>query len=380
MRFTALDATQTDANEGLKLILQAFLQSPFFLYRVERGISTPAGESDPAGYKRLSGFEVAARLSYLLWVTTPDDALLDKAEQGILDKPEGIQAVAQDMLNDPRSSAALNNFTEQWLLLGALNTVQRASGSYDQTLATSMRAELDRLLKQYLWTPNANFLDLYTFKSTQVDRTLATIYDVPAPNGTSLSTVDFTNNPNRGGFFSTAGFLTLSNRSPYVSNIQRGVYMRKIILCSPPPAPPPGIAPTMPMDGESATDAETRHTSDPVCANCHKLIDPVGYGLERYDVFGKLATNGGAATKTGTFDGLATPNFNGGFELGQRIRESDLATTCVTQKFVDWATGGAYDDNQLRTTLTAFKQSNNSFVKLVTAYIQDQTFRYRKDD
>ena len=342
-----LAASEPDKQEAASLVLQAMLMSPNFLFRVEVGAAIDAARPDLVP---LTGYELATRIGFLLFGRSPDDRLLDAAAAGHLDTAQGAEEVTRGLLSDPRMHESMLNFASQWLQTNRLPTIQRDPAQYpafSPELMQSMQGEFTRLLDDFMFTPKASFLDLYTAPYGYADARLAAIYDpaksATAGTGTSgLARVDFTGSSDRGGFFTTPAFLTATTRGNDTSVIQRGLYVRQVVLCDELPQPPPGITPPEAKPGESALDAETRHTADPVCAGCHVRINPVGHGLERYDAIGRTRTtypNGKPVSQTGHVDGLATPDYAGGVELGRIVKESPGSKNCVVAHGFRWAMG-----------------------------------------
>jgi len=197
--------------------------------------------------------------------------------------------------------------------------------------------------------------------------------------------LDWGANPDRGGLFTTAAFLTATTRGNDTSPILRGKFVRESILCQTLPAPPPGIMPLEVMPGQNAADLEEQHTKDPGCAACHLTINPIGNGLERYDGIGALRTKyaSGAPVRTdGEVKGIAGSTFSNGVELGKVVAASDLGQACVVTKTFRFAMGRKEDPGADACTLAslgaAFKGASFSFPQLLTAFVTSDAFRYRR--
>jgi len=384
--YYSLTSLESEGYAAAGVVIEALLQSPNFLFRVELG----AKESDRPGLSKLTGYEVATRLAFFLTGGPPNEQLVGSAEAGKLDSAEGVEVVARNLLADPQVQSAMAEFTSQWFHLKNLATAMRSPERYPEfgpALAASMRAELGRMLSDALWGKGGNFLDLFTRRSGYLDAELAAVYRVPAPSGGKLVTFDYSSTPDRGGFFTTAAFLTASSRSDSTSPIQRGKYVREYILCDLPPNPPLNVPALMPVPGQSEADAEERHTSAPACAGCHLQIDPIGHGLERYDAIGRLRTTyltGQPVRERGTVAGFDDSDFGGGVQLGAVVRASGDAQTCAVKQMFRWALGRPDDTttaNDACTVLTlaqSFKQSDFNFAELVVAFVKSGVFRYRR--
>ena len=182
-----------------------------------------------------------------------------------------------------------------------------------------------------------------------------------------------------------AGLLALTTRNDFTSAIQRGLYVRETVLCEKISLPAGGVPQLAQMPGESQLEAEQRHTKDPNCASCHKRIDPVGAGLERYDAIGALRTsypNGTPVQASGRIEGLDVADYAGGVELGARVRAAPQATTCAVQHLFRWSFGRREhlrDDECALTQLGArFADSGLGFRALVLATVTNDAFRYRR--
>jgi hypothetical protein len=372
-------ANAETVDEKASIVVEAFLMSPKFLFRAERGVADP----DAPGLLRLDGFEVATRLSFFLWGSTPDDALLDAAQAGELDTRDGVAAHAQRMLEDDRARAAMTAFSEQWFRVAGMETQYRdpeAFPEWNEGLAVSMREELRLLLDDFMWG-DADFLGLLTADHGYVDDNLAAIYDVPAGN------VDWSNDPQRGGFFTTAAFATASSRAGDTSPVTRAVYVREIVLCDPPPAPPPDVPLIEPQEGESTQDAFERHTADPACAGCHLTIDPIGHGLERYDSIGRMRAEYDDGTPVRLEGSVVIDGdvheFAGGKQLGALVADSEAAERCVVAHAHRFAMGrheGETDACTLDRATLAFTESGHAFEAMLLDLVRSDAFRYRRDE
>jgi hypothetical protein len=379
----ALSATDPDAHEGAALALGAILQSPSFLWRVEIGAPDP---SRP-GLVQLTGHELATRISFFLLGTTPSDALLDAADAGKLDTPEGVAQMTETMLVTPELHAAMHNFTSQWFRADSLPTLQRSTQiypSYKPELVTAMSEELSRLLDDFMWNDGTSFMDVFTARYTYANDQLAALYGVSAPAGKSFARLDWGGSTDRGGLLTTAAFLMGSTRNDETSPIQRGHYIRDVVLCDPLPAPPPGIVPPAIMPGESEADAQERHSTDPVCASCHKRLDPVGNGIERYDAVGGVRStyaNGKPVRTMGHIEGIEAPDYSGGVELGHVVHDAAKTQACVVDHTFRWALGRLEQDEDFCSLVglgDQFQSSGFSYTKLVGAFVASDAFRYRR--
>jgi len=384
-QFLALAQSQSDPLDQASIVIEAALQSPKFLFRVE------IGEEDPAHPERrkLTGHEVATRLSYFLWGTMPDGALFEAAAAGELDDVDGVAITAEGMIADDRARATMRAFADQWFRLDTIDAQTRDAESFpefDDELKAAMKAELERRIDDAMWADGADFLSLYTSRQGYVDDALAGIYGVEPPGSNELQPHDFGDDPERGGLFTTAAFATASSRASDTSPVQRAVFVRKYVLCDPPPPPPPNIPSIEPDDGESVQDAFERHIDQgESCAGCHLLLDPIGFGLERYDSIGRLRTtypSGDPVRLEGDLNVDGAPqHFAGGVELGALVGGSAQAESCVVSHAWRWAMGrdeDVADECGRDQVLAAFAAVEHGFPALLVALVQTDAFRYRR--
>lgn len=276
---------------GVSLTVEAMLQSPDFLYRVEVDLERGAApETD-----QLTQYEVASRLSYLLWNTMPDQALLDAAERGALSTAEELRAQATRMLEDPRAEQTVDDFHHQWLDLARYSTINRDSAlfpNFSAAVPAMMEEETVRFVRSIILTERAPFASLYTANHTFVNRELANIYGLSGTFGSTFQrvTLDFTQ---RKGLLTQPGLLASHSYSRTDSPIHRGVFVVRRVLGTLQADPPPGIDFTLPpLEGTVRTtrDQVTLKTSSRDCAGCHTSINAPGFGFGNYDALGQWRT------------------------------------------------------------------------------------------
>jgi hypothetical protein len=283
---------QPDAWEGLRLAVAGLLQSPYFLYRVELG---EPDKEDPAR-SRLTGYEVASRLSFMLWNTAPDDALLDAAERGELDSREGIAAAARGLLDDERARAAIQAFFHQYLDLGRLDGITRDPASYPlftPGITSAMRAEVEMLVDDVVFKNPGDARSIFSTRRTFVNADLAALYGVEAPGATATNFVEVelpADGP-RAGILTLGAFLTMNAHETRTSPTARGKYVRERVLCQTVSPPPPDVDTTLDPVAPGTAPLTVReqleeHRKNPVCAGCHAFIDPPGFLFEHFDSSG----------------------------------------------------------------------------------------------
>ena len=335
-----------DFHEGLAFALAALLQSPNFLYRVELGEPDP---SNPA-LRRLTGAELATRLAYFVWNTTPDDTLLDAAELGALDTDEGLQTQLARMLADPRARQGVRAFFDDMLRLYLLGDMIK-----DTTVFVHMSPEVGPAAREEtllgleaLVDEGGDYRSFFTTRRTFVDRKLAAIYGVRAPAREGFGEVTLPAEGGRRGFLGQVGFLAPNAHPVSSSATRRGVFLREVLLCQDIPAPPADVNTSIPEPSEDARTLRERvavHLEDPSCAGCHRLTDPIGLGLENFDgLAGWRTTEAGAAIDpSGELDGA---DFADAWELGQVVADHPRVGACLAETMYRYAVGRPIADGE----------------------------------
>ncbi len=371
-----------DFAVGVGTLIQGFLQDPEFLYRVEIGTPVP-GEP---GVFQLSQFEIATRLSYLVWGNTPDDALLDRAAAGELADGEAIRAVAQDMLADPRAVSRVARFHAMWL--GYENL------PHGGELSSAMQTETTALVQRVVFDEQLPWHDLFRFKETFVSDLLAEQYGLPAPGSSEPVWVDY-GDTGRAGLLSHGSFLSNGLNGFDTSPVQRGKLISELLLCQTVPPPPPGVGDDQPTPENTfcKVDRYAVH-STPGCLSCHVALDPVGFGLENYDALGRyrdyepdnpdteedetqcLIEGKGVLPSGETFHGPA--------ELAELAINSGQLSSCITKQLVRFATGhselDSVDEDVRRHLLEQVGSGDFRFDDLVLGLASDDAFRYRREE
>ncbi|MFO0550826.1 MAG: DUF1592 domain-containing protein [Polyangiaceae bacterium] len=285
----ATDA-QTWANgdfaTGLRYAMLAIFQSPNFVYIAE------VGEPDETtGFRKLTSYELASRMSFFLLHRTPDVELLDAVENGSLDTDDGIRAEARRMLALPEARRSLDRFFSELYFIRDLTDVSKDPTAYPQwndELATAMQEEMLRFLQDIVWTRDADAREIFTSKDTFVNPLLAGIYGVNAPASGGWAKVTLDDSQGRAGLLGKAGFLARFAHPKLTSPTRRGRFFREKVLCREIPPPPPGVNQSLPEPTEPKTMRERieAHALNDQCAGCHNLMDPIGLAYEHFDAMG----------------------------------------------------------------------------------------------
>ncbi len=383
-------ALANDGREAVGQALRAMLASANFLYRVEYDAS-PSSTTP----HQLSGYELAARLSYLHWSSMPDAALFDDAKAGKLAQPAALEAVVDRLLADSKASAFVESFAGQWLDLRSLFThsvTPTVFPTYTTQLADAMIAEGQLWFQEFL-NQDRPLSDWFTADFNYVNDALAQHYGMPAPGtGEKLTRVAVTTDQ-RSGYFGLASFLTHTSVPSRTSPTDRGAWVLAELLCDAPPPPPPMVAEleksadpndTSPQGAENVRERLERHRSDPACSSCHQLFDPIGLGLERYDALGRYREtygNGDAIAPSGVMPN-GTP-FAGPEELGALVGQDPRFSACVASKLYTYALGRdveTLDTAPLQTLQTRWAARGLTLKNLLKEIVISDAFRYRRGE
>ncbi|MBA3550502.1 MAG: DUF1592 domain-containing protein [Nannocystis sp.] len=337
----ALELGNFDA--GVESAIATFLQSPFFLYQVEVGDPDP---TDPTS-RILSSVEMATRLSFFLLDTTPTAEILTLAESGGLATPEQVRSVAEVMIEAPGARLALGNFYAEVLRLRTIDSLAKDPAtfpSFSPALAVAMRQETLALIDDVAFTADSDFRDILDAPYTFANGPLAFHYGlVPdaAALGDTWQRFDLPVDGKRGGILGQGAFLSSYAHVSSSSPTLRGKFVREILMCQGMPAPPNDVITELPEGAEYKTmrDRLQQHMTDPNCAGCHKLMDPIGLGLENFDGIGsfRLIENGVMLDTSETIEGLG--DFDGARQLGTLLRDSPDVTRCLVRNLFRHATG-----------------------------------------
>ena len=278
---------------GIEMALRAVLVSPKFLFRVE---ADPARLTPGSNY-RISDLDLASRLSFFLWSSIPDEALLDAAAQGRLKDPSVLEQQVRRMLADPRSEALTSNFAVQWLQLRKLDGVTPAEvlfQDFDEGLRRAFRRETELFFDSIL-REHRSVTDLLAADYTFVNERLARHYGIPNVKGGHFRRVTFGQDSARRGLLGEGSILTLTSHAVRTSPVFRGKWILENILGTPPPNPPANVPPLPDKAGAAARVLTMRermgqHRANPVCSSCHSVIDPLGFALENFDPVGRWRT------------------------------------------------------------------------------------------
>ncbi|HWB79573.1 MAG TPA: DUF1592 domain-containing protein [Nannocystaceae bacterium] len=381
----AIWASSDAFDDGIRRVIEVVLQSADFLYRPEIGDLAEASD----GVVPLSSYEIASRLSYLLWGSMPDDALFAAAEADALRDTAGLAEQVQRMLDDPRAGAQIVWFHEQWLGLVAIESVAKDPAQFPEfaNVRAAMRTEAARFVEAVA-LGGGDLGDLLASPTTYVNDPLASFYGLPAPgSGDDFVEVELPAD-RHAGLLTKGAFLAIGANQESSSPVRRGVAIVRQVLCSSPPPPPPDVMGTIPPPSPGTTTRARfeAHESDPACSGCHGLFDPLGFAFEHFDAGGRWRDldNGLPVDASGTLVGTDVDgSFDGAAELAGLLVGSDKVGDCYVDHLLAFAGGrlvDPFEDACTQTSLRDVQRDGASIVELVAALAQSDGFRFRRSE
>jgi len=371
-------------REAVAEPLAIVLSSPHFLY-----LSEPLGEQ---ARRQLDDLELATRLSYFLWSGPPDDALLEAAKAGDLQRPEGRDAQVEQMLADRRSQRFVEAFTHQWLGLERLDFFQfndKLYPRYDLATKALSRQEIFETIG-LLIREDLSLQNLLTSDFVVINGTLASYYGIEGVHGDEFRLVTLPAGSPRGGLLGMAAVSAMGSNGEHTSPVERGAWVLRKLLHDPPPPAPANVPQLTRLEGELLTTRERLrlHQEEPQCASCHRRIDPIGFGLENFDAVGIWRTTDsyekqGVGKKEWEIDPAGAfhngPGFKDFFELRGIIAAHDEAfATGFTEALLEYALGrpcGFSDDVLVKAIVARAAAQDYSVRAFIHAVVQSKAFR-----
>jgi len=396
-RYEALLAKQPGFTQGAQLVVEAMLQSPNFLFWIN---TTP----DP----KLKAWARASRLAYSLWDTMPDAELFAAAERGELATRAGVEQQVRRMLADPRAHESLDEFVSQWLRFDRLTTAnkdRRRFPYFTRETASAMITEARTFISDLVWN-DGSFMDLFTANYGYVSPELARIYGVPAP-ARDFERVAFPANSERAGILGQGLFLALTAKPDESSPTARGLFVREQFLCQHVPDPPPGVNTNLPPVTEAKPqtnrDRMSEHTTSPSCNTCHKLMDAVGFGLEKFDAVGARREQMVLEFRQRSYEdddedekhpapkkivtlplntnayvaGIPNSEFTSPQQLGSVLANSPQCQECIVKQYFRFQAGRsetAADRPLIRSVTDDFRNSGFRFKELILSLVLSEEF------
>jgi hypothetical protein len=377
-------ASGDDFKDGMTLLLQAFLQSPHFVYRVERSSEPRVADA----LIPLDGWEVASRLSYTLWGTMPDDMLFDAAAAGELDTKEGVRTHAQRLLDDPRAFDMIRSFHRQLFKWDHYHDLYKDPASFPEfvpELGQDMEREVDLFVESVIFERGGGLKELLTSRTAFVNDRLAGLYGLEGTFAPDQFTEVTLPEDQRAGILTRVGFLA-SEATAYASDpIHRGVFINLRVICAKLPPPPNNVTPLPPADSKTTRERVTAHTGPGTCgASCHgTLINPVGFAFEHYNAVGRYRTedNGFPVNSADKYPlGGAMVSYGDAIEFSQVLAESEEAHQCWAQNWLQFAYGRdvEVEDQPLVDNLAASSRGGMSLENLLLEIVTSDAFLTRR--
>ena len=369
---------------GVETALRALLASPEFLFRIERD---PEGAAPGEPY-RVTGLELASRLSFFLWSSLPDDELLDVAAAGGLRDPAALRAQVRRMLADPRAATLTTNFASQWLHLRNLDAVRpdaRLFPDFDDNLRQGFRRETELLFRSIL-DEDRSVVDLLTADYTFANERVARHYGFPGVYGDHFRRVDLPEGSPRAGLLGHGSILTVTSYATRTSPVLRGKWILENLLGTPPPPPPVNVPPLEETRSNtrvvSMRERMAAHRRNPQCAVCHRIMDPAGLSMENFDAIGRWrAAEGGAAIDAAgnlpggeDFDGVAGLR-------GALLERPEVFVGTVTEKLLTYALGRGLDHADapaVRAIARAAAADGYRLSSLILGIVESTPFQMRR--
>ena len=387
MSFYTTGRRDGNFEKGVQLALQRMLASAKFALRVERD---PAN-TKPGSVYPLNSLDLASRLSFFLWSSLPDDALLRVAEQGKLRTPVVMRQQLRRMLADPRSEALVTNFAGQWLYLRNLKNMVPLSTEFvdfDDNLRRAFEQEAE-LFFASIMRENRSVLDLMDANYTFINERLAKHYNIPGVYGSHYRRVTLTDEARR-GLLGKGAILMVTSHTDRTSPVVRGKWVLDNLLGAPPP-PMPANVPPLDENGQQAGRVLTMrermevHRRNPVCANCHKIMDPIGLAMENFDAVGSWrtregGTHGTAIDASGVL--LDGTKVDGIVSLRKALmRNPEIFVGTFVEKMMTYALGrgvAAADMPTVRQIVRDGGSQNYRFASLVEGIVNSPAFQMRR--
>jgi mono/diheme cytochrome c family protein len=382
MRFYDEGRKSNGFEAGIEMALRAMLASPKFVFRAERD---PAGIAAGGTYT-VSDLELASRLSFFIWSSIPDEELLSLAEANRLHEPKTLARQIQRMLADPKSDALVANFAGQWLQIRNLRSATPDKNdfpNFDHTLRLAFERELELFVGSII-REKRSVLELLTADYTFVNERLAQHYGIPNIFGSHFRRVSGLDETRR-GLLGKGGILLVTSHADRTSPVVRGKWILDNLVGAPPPPPPPEVPPLPDSPAAKPLTMRARmaqHRANPVCAACHKAMDPMGLALENFDAVGawRIEENGEAIDASGKLtDGTTIDGVTG---LRQALlKQPDVFVTTITEKLLTYALGRGLEPEDMPTVRAIVRQAEREdyrFVSLIAGVVDSTPFRMRK--
>jgi hypothetical protein len=386
-RAKTVAATGQDYATSVRLVVEFVLQSPNTLYVSELGPAALAAATGQA--VRLTSYEMASQLSFLLTGTRPDATLLQAVESSKFETPADVRREAERMLSSDRAKRELKRFIDGWLDMAPISEAPKVLDvfpDFTPAVVAAMQEEYDQFITTELKGGDGKLSDFMTATSTNIPPALAPIYGADFVDGAL-------NQEHRRGVLSLPGLLTFHSADYHSGPVERGLLVRRQLLCQYIPGPPQSVLDIIaqnPLDTADTTKTTRQkfemHVNEDSCRGCHQSFDPIGFGLEQMDGLGRFRTteNGLRVDSSGELSGVDVGGkFEGPAQLSLMLSQSKVLESCMVQHFFTFAQARPPtedDDCVVQNWTDDFAQSGGTIKNLVFSYVVHPTFANRKDD
>ena len=375
----AVKAEGGNFNEAASYILKAMLQFPEFLYRLEKS-------DNSSNLRAVDSYEMASRLSYLIWQSTPDATLMSEADSGRLKTENHIREQVQRMLKSNKARRGFRNYIRSWLLLDNIGSFSIQQGKYPLLSGQLLDDMVDQVIRHYeelVFVENRNMVEAYTDRHAWLNSRLGDLYGVNV-SSSSLQKTDVSGLQNRIGILSYPGMLMGPLQSDNPSIVQRGKFVNETFLCNHPPPPPPDVNddPIIPEEGLSQRDSLVQHRTSVSCSSCHATIDGPGLAFDTFNTIGAfrsvdeagnaLFTNGDWKLKGKDLSWNTTAQF------AESIADSPVSRMCVVEKAFQFGLGRSLefeDKCEVESMIQKAGLEQNSWQAIMEAIALSTSFR-----
>jgi mono/diheme cytochrome c family protein len=384
LRFYEEGRAKGSFDKGIENALARTLVDPQFAFRMEH---VPANLPEGGVYK-LSDVELATRLSFFLWSSIPDDTLLNLAIAGKLSDPAVLEQQTRRMLADSKSKSLIDNFASEWMRLRELQNAEPESPDFDGNLRVAFEREMELFFDSIL-REDRSIITVLDADYTFVDERLARHYGIPGIKGSFFRRVLLPQDDARRGVLGKGSILLITSAANRTSPVQRGQWVLENLLGSRAPNPPPGVETNLDQKSDASQAKTLRarmelHRSQPTCAACHSIMDPVGFSLENFDLVGKWRSLDAQAPIDATGELVDGTKLNGPTSLRRALlSRSDSFVTVATEKLLTYAMGRAvtpYDMPAVRSIVRASSRNDYRFSALVLGVVRSEPFQMRMKD
>ena len=373
---------------GVEYALLTMLQSPYFLYTVEVGVP----DDEHPEWRKLTGPELATRMSLFLLDSIPDAPLLEAAETGSLETQDQVRDAARDLLTRAEARTAITTFYDVLYKLRDLPTTTKDAALFPEftpALGDSMRQETLRFFEDVIFDQNADYRTIFSADYTFMDANVAAMYGVPAPAGGGFQKVNFPSGQMRKGFLGHPSHLTRNGHSAQTSPTRRGVFLSNFLLCSEIPPPPPGVNTSFPPYDPNKPQTKKEYlmaihwNGADDCKGCHTLMDPLGFAMESYDTLGRFRTedeNGLPIDPSGEMPSFGT--FANMEEAAELMYDDPRAMSCIVSNLFRQSMGHKETKGERPAILaiqSAFESSGYKLQDAIVELVASPAFNYVDD-